>query len=494
MAKNQTIKVPEDLEQCQELIVQMHEQMQGMQAQLDLLLRARFGKKSESIPVGQLRLFADEPEDEEQVPETDVSEESGATGRSHGRRKPAKELPRVRQVYDLAESEQACPACQKTREVIGEEVSEQYDYSPASIRVIEHVRLKRACRACGEHMAIAEKPKEVLEKCLATPSMLAYIATSKLADHLPLNRLEAIFKRDGARIARSTMCDWMAKEADMLEPLSLGMKKRMLSSRVVWTDDTPVKMQDRQDERNMRQARAWVCIGDGGNPFTVFDFTESRKRDGPVEFLKGFEGYLQADAFAGYDCIFSGGKVKEAACWAHARRKFFDAQSSGDKACKEILEMIQRLYRLGKQIKELPIAEKALCRKEKALPIINDLKAILDKQKLIALPKSALGKAVTYALNNWNALKTYTTNGAVDIDNNKSERALRSMAAGRKNWLFMGSKQGGRTNCVIASFIATCKAPDIHPRLYLEDVLTRLAAGETELEELLPDRWQQDKA
>lgn len=154
----------------------------------------------------------------------------------------------------------------------------------------------------------------------------------------------------------------------MLEPLYLEMKKRILSSRVVWTDDTPVKMQDRQDERNMRQARAWVYIGDGGNPFTVFDFTESRKRDGPVEFLKGFEGYLQADAFAGYDCIFSGGKVKEAACWAHARRKFFDAQSSGDKACKEILEMIQRLYRLEKQIKELPIAEKALCRKRKPYP------------------------------------------------------------------------------------------------------------------------------
>lgn len=174
--------------------------------------------------------------------------------------------------------------------------------------------------------------------------MLAYIATSKLADHLPLNRLEGIFRRDGARIARSTMCDWMAKTADCLDPLYREMKKRILLSEVIWTDDTPVKMQDRQDERNTRQARAWVYIGDGGNPYTVFDFTESRKRDGPVEFLKGFQGYLQADAFAGYDCIYSGGEVKEAACWAHARRKFFEAQVSGGRTCKEVLDMIQKLY------------------------------------------------------------------------------------------------------------------------------------------------------
>ena len=145
-------------------------------------------------------------------------------------------------------------------------------------------------------------------------------------------------------------------------------------------------------------------------------------------------------------------------------------------------------------IKEMSTDEKELKRKREALPVIEELKAILDKQKLIALPKSALGKAVNYALKNWEALKTYTTNGAVDIDNNKSERALRSMAVGRKNWLFMGSKKGGKTNCIIASFISTCKAHDIHPRLYLEDVLTRLARGETDLESLLPDRWQSANA
>lgn len=302
----------------------------------------------------------------------------------------------------------------------------------------------------------------IIEKGLATAEMLSYVATSKYADHQPLHRLEGIFKRDGASISRSTMCDWMIAISLKLEPLYLLMKERVKKSKIIWTDDTPVKMQDREDERNIRNARVWVYIGDEANDFTVFDFTESRKRDGPVNFLGEFKGYLQADAFSGYDCIYASGSVTEVACWAHARRKFFDALQTNSAACNEALAMIQELYALEKKVHEQSNEERCVGRTECALPILRKFKLWLDKQRLTALPKSPLGKAVTYALNNWDALCRYVADSSLSIDNNKSERALRAMAVGRKNWLFMGSAQGGKTAAIIASFIATCKAHDIH--------------------------------
>lgn len=491
MSPKEELKVPEDLQQCQQLIVSMHQQMRNMQSQLDVLLRAQFGQKSESLPVGQLRIFEEQAENAE--PALDIADEVAGTEKkqSHGRKSLSRDLPRVRKIYDIPESEICCPECNREREIIGEEKSEQYDYTPASIQIIEHVRLKRACKSCAEHVVTAAKPAMVIEKGLATAEMLGYVATSKYADHQPLNRLEGIFKRDGAPISRSTMCDWMIAISLRLEPLYLLMKDRVKRSKIIWTDDTPVKMQDREDERNMRNARVWVYIGDETNDFTVFDFTESRKRDGPVNFLGNFSGYIQADAFSGYDCIYASGSVTEVACWAHTRRKFFEALQTNGAACNEALAMIQELYALEKKIQEQSKEERSTARAEFSQPILLKFKSWLDKQRLFALPKSPLGKAVTYALNNWEALCRYTTNADLSIDNNKSERALRAMAVGRKNWLFMGSAQGGKTAAIIASFMATCKAHDLHPRKYLADVLTRIANGESDLESLLPGHWQE---
>lgn len=470
------------------MMAQMLEQMASMQGQLDALLRARYGKKSETVNMDQLRLFDETPNGVESDID-EPGEAEAAARRSHGRRKPAKELPRRRVIHDLPESEHSCPECSETRTIIGEESSEQYDYTPSSVVVIEHVRIKRACKACAGHVVIASKPATVIEKGLATPEMLAYVATSKFADHLPLHRLEGIFKRDGAEISRSTMCDWMAAVALCLRPLYDRMKALVVQSKVVWTDDTPVKMQDRSDERNMRNARVWVYLGDAQNPFIVFDFTESRRRDGPVKFLGNFNGFLQADAFSGYDCIFAGGDVVEVACWAHSRRKFFDALSTNKTACNEALKLIQELYAIEKEIAEKCASEKTAERQSRTVDVLRRIKGWLDEQKVIALPKSPLGKAVTYALNNWNALCVFAGDGDLSIDNNRSERALRGMAVGRKNWMFVGSAAGGETAAIIASFLATCKAHNIHPRVYLADVLTRLAQGADNLDELLPGNW-----
>lgn len=489
MVITKELKVPEDLALCQQMIVQMYERIQGLEQQLSKLLRISYGQKSETIPIGQLRLFTAEEQQADEVEKTAAPTEQ-TNGRLHGRKRPSKELPRTRVTYDIPEAERPCPGCGKEREVIGQEVSEQYDYVPSSVQVIEHVRVKRACKHCDEHVVIAEKPNGVVKNGLAAPGMLAYVVTSKYADHQPLNRLEGIFKRDGAIIRRSTMCDWMTATSFSLLPLYDLMKQRVLGSQVIWTDDTPIKMQDREHERNIRNARVWVYIGDKQNPYTVFDFTESRSRDGPVTFLKDYEGYLQADAFAGYDYIYAGKKTKEVACWAHARRKFYDAQSTNQQVCNEVLELIHVLYLVEKEAHDCTDENRRQMRQARSLPVLKQIKGWLDRQNLIALPKSPVGAAVVYALNNWEALCVYVQRGDLTIDNNKSERALRATAVGRKNWLFVGSRQGGMNAAILSSFTATCKAHNIDPRAYLKDVLSRLSNGADDLDSLLPDLWR----
>lgn len=481
-------ELPQDVDQCHDMILQMHERMCKMEQQISLLVRNKYGRKSEVVNPGQLRLFADVQPIE--VSEEPALEEKVVSAKGHGRRKPPQQLSRLRQEYTVPEEQLTCPECTGIREVFGEEVTEQYDYVPASVQVIEHVQYKYACKQCSGHVVVALKPKTLFEKSLATEAMMGEVATRKFGDHLPLNRLEGIFKRDGVHISRSTMCDWMMNMAKGLSPLYGRMAERVQQSGVIWTDDTPVKMQDRSHEKNMRNARVWAYLGDTENPFTVFDFTESRKRDGPVKFLTRFSGYLQADAFAGYDCIYAGGAVIEVACWAHARRKFFEALHTNEKACGQVLAMIQQLYAVEKQANDFSVNERRALRQEKSLPILLQLKQWLERQKLIELPKSPLAKAITYALNNWKGLCIFAERGDLTIDNNRTERTLRAMAIGRKNWLFMGSKAGGNAATIIASFVATCKTHNIHPRVYFEDVLKRLAQGATDLDMLLPDQWQ----
>jgi transposase len=242
-----------------------------MEQQISQLMRNTYGRKSETVSPDQLRLFGEIESVE--LPEEPLPEQKPVIQKGHGRRKPSRLLPRVRREHKLSDEQLACPECSSLREKFGEEITEQYDYVPASVQVIEHVQFKYACKRCAGHVIVAPKPPSLLERCLATEAMVAEIATRKLGDHLPLNRLEGILKRDGAKISRSTMCDWLMALADGLQPLYARMVERVLQSEVIWTDDTPVKMQDREHEKNIRTARAWAYIGDSANPYTVFDFT-----------------------------------------------------------------------------------------------------------------------------------------------------------------------------------------------------------------------------
>lgn len=474
-----------------------------LQHQLQSLLRRVYGRSAEKLDSRQMQLF--ETLLNHLAPPTFAAPQPSPPAAKlspsgHGRRRLPSDLPRQKVIHDLAEEHKLCPCCGKLRHIIGQEVSEQLDFVPAKLTVIEHVRLTYACRHCeqqvapdGPQIVTAARPLSPIEKGLAAPGLLAYVIVSKYGDHLPLHRLERILQRHGVEIARSTMCDWMAQCAALLRPLHDLMIQRVLASKVIHTDDTPVDVLDR-DRTQTRTGRFWVYLGDPHRPFTVFTYTPSRSRDGPREFLKNWSGYLQADAFGGYDGIYAGeagGQVTEVACWAHARRKFYEARSSDAAASTQALAYIRLLYDMEDQARELPAPQRQTLRQERAIPLLKEFGQWLHAQQATQggplLPKSPMGQAITYALNQWPALNVYTTDGDLAIDNNISENALRRVAIGRKNWLFCGSDAGGHTAAVLFSLIATCQRREVEPLGYLRDTLTRIAAQPiSRLEELFP--------
>lgn len=495
-------------EQFLEQLQQKSREIDSLQHQLQQLLRRLFGRSAEKIDPKQMLLF--EMLLNQLAPPTPVAEalpESAPAPRpstnGHGRRRLPSDLPRQKVIHDLPEDQKPCPCCGKMRHVIGQEISEQLDYVPAKLTVIEHVRLKYGCRVCeenasegGPQIVTAEKPLSPIEKGLAAPGLLSYVMVSKYSDHLPLHRLEHILARHGIQIARSTMCDWAAQCAALLRPLYNLMAEEVLRSKVIHTDDTPVDVLDRELDRT-RTGRFWVYLGDKLHPYTVFAYTPSRSRDGPQQFLKGWSGHLQADAFGGYDGIYAGqagGHVTEVACWAHARRKFYEARNSDAATSTQALAYIRLLYDVENEAKGLPAPQRQGLRQEKSVPRLEQFKAWLESQQAArggsVLPKSPMGQAITYAFNQWDALRVYTTDGDLAIDNNASENALRRVAIGRKNWVFLGSDNGGNTAAVLFSLIATCQRHRVDPFAYLRDVLTRFARTPiNELDQFLPDRW-----
>jgi transposase len=490
----------------------LHHQIQG-------LLRKLYGRSSEKISDQDLVLFRDimdqlqprpEPQPDAVIkPETPASVVAMGNNRDkHGRQKPAGDLPRRQIIHDLPEEQKLCPCCGVMRCVIGRDVSEQYDYVPAKVMVLEHVQLKYACKACeqkaqGAQIALAEKPLSPIEKGLAAPGLLAQVIVSKYGDHLPLYRLESILERHGVTLSRSTLCDWAARAALALSPLYERMKEQVLQSSVLHTDDTPVDALE-PGSGGKHTARFWVYVGDKQHPYAVFDYTASRSRDGPVSFLGDWSGYLQADAFSGYDGLYlspSKGKIVEVGCWAHARRKFFEARHSDLQASAEALAHIRLLYQVEREAKDKQLAAEPLAhwRQTLALPRLAAFKQWLLGHKRenggTILPKSPMGEAITYTLNQWDALCVYCTDGRLAIDNNTAENALRRVAIGRKNWLFVGSDNGGKTAAVLYSLISSCKRHKIEPWAYLRDVLARIPAlPKDQMDQLLPDQWQEQQA
>jgi transposase len=501
--------LPDDLEtahgQIRELAATLRQQDQliaRLQHQLEQLLRRRYGKSSERIDPDQLLLFAQEilVQAEPTAPPAQPPA-SKAKAEGHGRQRLPASLPRKRIVHDVPAEDRACPECGARRQKIGEETREQLEYVPASLLVLEHVRPKYACRACAAQVVIAPRLPEPIEKGLPGAGLLAQVAVSKYADHLPLYRQEAIFRRHGVELSRSTLCDWMATAAELLEPLVREMTRRILLSKVVQTDDTPVTVQI-PGGPGTKTGRLWTYLGCGANRFIVYDFTPDRSGDGPGRMLGGFTGYLQADAYSAYDRLFASGRIIEVGCWMHARRKFYEARTSDPERSHLVLAWIGQLYKVEEAARkargehpewddEAWHAHRWSMRQQRSGPIWEAICVWLDAESAKALPKSPLGEAVAYARNHWDALVRPREAGLLELDNGASERALRPVALGRKNWLFCGSDRGGRTAAVLMSLTASCKAFSVEPFAYLRDVLQRVSTHpNSRIAELLPDRWK----
>jgi transposase len=470
-----------------------------LQHRLDALLRRLYGPRPTPTNPDQPRLFSDAPTSDAPVPPPPPSEpvmETPPSGRGssrpHGRRRPPANLRREPRRYELTTSERRCPDCGHDRREIGIETTEQYDYKPAEVFVITHQQVKYACPCCEGQVAMAAKPPQPIDRGLPGPGLLAHVAVDKYLDHIPLHRTQQRLLRLGADIPRSTMSDWMAAGAGLLWPLWQVLKHHVLMSKVLHTDDTTVPVRD-ESRTTLRYGRLWNYIGDSGHPGIVFDYTTTHARDGPATFLKDFRGFLQADAYGAYDGIYTGsnGTIVEVGCWAHARNKFADAESTDPERSLAAKAWVRKLYDVEDESKALSSAERLRLRQEKSVPLLHSLHQWLLVQKSLVLPKSQVAVAINYTLNQWDALNRYTTDGDLHIDNNISERTLKLIGIGRLNWLFVGSDNGGKTAAVWFSFTATCKHLGIDAFAYLNDVLGRLPTHPAEsLDELLPHRWQ----
>jgi transposase len=394
-------------------------------------------------------------------------------------------LPVLKTTFELPEAERSCP-CGGHLEPMGTETSKELERVEFSL-VHEIERVKYSCRQCQEKVVTAPGPDRVIDKGILGVGFLAHVLTERFLNHMPYHRQEKKYGSEGLSLSRSVLSASSIRCAELLSPIVAQLRREILDSDIVHTDDSPVTMLQDSAGRT-RQARVWIYRDTQGRCF--FDFTESRSRDGPQAVLGDFGGYLVADAFPGYDKFFTHGTATEVACWAHARRKFVVAESSEPKLAKEAIRRIGELYAIEKLGKDLEPEERKELRLRESLPRLGELRAWFAATRPTVLDKGAMGQAIDYALSNWDALGRYTEDGRLPIDNNAAERALRGVAVGRKNWMFVGNEAGGNTAAAMYSLVETCKAAGVNPREYFQDVLLRIAKC-SDVTKLTPHGWKQ---
>jgi transposase len=499
--------LPKDIDLLQKIVVELCERLQHESSEknkyrslLRELLDAQRNRKSEQLSKEQLTLFetlwkASEPEADAEDSETGADQEQDnkeeppeAAKKRTGRQPLARNVIRERIVHDLPEAEKHCGCCGKDLRFFDEEISERYEYIPASIKVIEDVRRKYACDCT---VKAADKPAQPIEKSTAGASMLAHVIVSKFADHQPLHRQEKMLERQGVRISRKTMGGWLAQVGELLDPLYESSKKVLFGSKVIGTDDTGVKVLDPKLPF-ARTGRIWPYLGDSRHPVVVHHYTPTRGRDGPAKFLEGYNGYLQADAYCVYDAFFKPARgLTEVGCMMHMRRYFYKALDSDQERMGKALHLIARLYWIEDRAKGLGAEERLALRQRLSAPVMAKLHAYLLRIREEVLPKSPGARAVRYALNQWDALTRFLEDGDLEIDNGATERVNRDIAIGRTNWTFFGSDEGGKTAAVLMSFIASCKRCRVEPFAWFHDVLSRIATYPVHrLAELLPHNWK----
>ena len=485
-----------ELAQLRARVAELESNNVELKKQVQHLLHQLFGRKSERAGDNHPLLpFPDEepapppPPHVEEAPDEEY-EEVTFKRRKRGASRISKDLPRETTKLELTEDQRRCRCCNEVMPEIGEEVTERIDYTPASLKVIEIIRVKYACKKHEEAgVATPALPPQPIEKGMATAGLLAHVAVAKYKDHLPLHRQCSIFARHGFEIAESTLGDWIKSTASILEPVVAAQKSSILESKVVQSDDTGITVLDPSHAKGSRRSFLWAYVGDRDED--VFDFTSGRGRDGPRLFLGDYRGYFQVDAYAGYDAILHTGRIVEVGCWAHARRRFFNALEGDKENAGHAMAVLRRLYQIERQAKELGLDFSARrdLRQQEARPLLEAMKPWLTALKPTVLPKSELGDAIGYTLRQWEPLMRYLDDGCLEIDNNRVERQMRAVAVGRKNWMFAGSAAGGTRAAVLYSLIGTCGLLGVEPWAYLKDVLQRIAAGEDPAT-LTPRLWK----
>jgi transposase len=488
--------LPDGVEALKALVIAQRAQLHSHATEIEhlklliaKLKRMQFGRSSERLEreVDQLELRLEELQSAQT--QAAVAAEPKAQEKSQPVRRPLPaHLPRTRIEHTPACS---CPDCGAAMRRIGEDVSEVLDYVPARFRVIRHVRPKLACPQC-ERIVQLEAPSRPIDRGLAGPGLLAHILVSKYADHLPLYRQARIYAREGVELERSTMAEWVGGCSRLLDPLTEALARYVMAAGKLHADDTPIPVLDPGRGRT-KTGRLWTYVRDdrpaasGDVPAVLFRYSSDRRGERPRSHLEQFSGILQADAYAGFGHLY-GERIQEAACWAHARRAFYDLhQANPSPVAAEALERIGALYAVESEIRGRPPDERAALRQARTGALLESLREWLRQTLGRVSKKSELAKAISYILSRWTALTRYRDDGRIEIDNNAAERALRAIALGRKNYLFCGSDAGGERAAAIYSLIGTAKLNGLDPEAYLRYVIERIADHPiNRVEELLP--------
>ena len=482
-------------------LAERDQELAARDQQIAHLTKMLFARKSERIADAKHPLLpfpGDEPTPPppphvDEAPD-DECDEVSYKRKKRGATRISKDLPREVRTIVLPESERLCPCCNEPMHKIGEECSERLDYMPAILKVIETRREKYACKQHEESGVLTPPPPlHPIEKGMATAGLLSQVLVAKYKDHLPLYRQSCIFARHGAEIAESTLCDWVKDAAEMLQPIVAAMKLSVLASHVVQSDDTGITVLDKDTANGSRHSFLWTYVGDRDE--VVFDFTIGRGRDGPRNFLGDFRGRLQVDAYAGYDAVLKQNGIVDVGCWAHARRRFFKALEGDQANAAAAIAMIRRLYEVEHEATEhgLDAEGRRELRQRVSKVVLDELKPWLNALRPHVLPKSPMGDAIGYALRQWDPLTRFLEDGRLAIDNNRAERQMRTIAVGRKNWMFAGSAEGGRRAAIIYSIVCTCSLMGIEPWAYLKDALQQIAEGAAPAT-LTPRLWSAARA
>ncbi len=492
---NEVERLKQEVEALREKLAQERSHNAALQEQIRLHLQRRFSASSEKVSVDQLGLFNEAEalvaEDEAPTADTDI------TVKAHQRtRKPRisipKDYPREEIIYDLPDDEKICPHDGHELKMIGSDDHEQLDIVPAQVKVLCHKRLKYACPCCDQHIVTAKKPKQAIEKSIASAGLLAYIATQKYCDALPLYRQSEIFKRAGIELDRTNLANWMVRMGALVQPLILVLTEHLQRQTLLHLDETTLQVLDEPGKPAQSKSYLWLMASFDKHPAMIFHYAPTRSQSVPETLLSASTHAIMVDGYKGYQSACNAYDITRLGCWAHARRKFIEAQKLQPKGktgrADQGIAYIRKLYLIEKKLKARPPDERFNIRQQEAKPIIKQLEKWMNKSLLTVTPTSAIGNALSYLKNQWPRLIGYLEDGQYPIDNNAAERAIRPFTIGRKNWMFAKSQAGAVASANLYTLIETAKANGVSPYEYLRYVFAEMPnlPGDESLDKLLP--------